>query len=179
MALQEPDLPAGMERCGYSNAIDDYVSAIEDMGGSGESIDGTWGQFRDLGATAAYVSVYSDSPRSCTNWVTGGPMGHAHAGVRTVSSVVVEFVDEAAAQAAHRADVFGQSQLATVAGSVTGDGSGLGPNSAVAYDTDGQGTFSAVWQVGRFDVYLLARNLKAAEADGVAAKIHGRAGVTP
>lgn len=161
-AAQARDLPPGLVRCDYSGPIPRYAENLRAIGVDPKAIEGTWNQLREKGATDSFITVYTDTPEACQVWVKGGPEGHVHAGSRIVSTVVAKFPDEATAQVAYAADVFGQSKLVGQQGLrvQSGNATKLGINSVVgANEAANPSVHQAVWQAGPFNVFFTSRNL--------------------
>jgi hypothetical protein len=165
-AAQAQDLPPGVERCEYSGSIPFYVESMKSLGVDPAAIDGTWESLQATGAIDSFIAVYADTAEACSVWVKGSATGHVHAGSRIVSTVVVEFADEAGARAGYEADVFKQSQLAGQQGVrvLSGPSTMLGDHSVVSASEAANPTVhQAVWQAGPFNVFFTGRNLTRTE----------------
>lgn len=163
VALQATDVPPNLVRCGYTGPMADYLEGIKRLSEKAYgSISSTWAALQGVGATAAYVAVYSETAEACDVWVTGGEGGPVRGGSRVVSTVVVQFPDLAVAEAAYRADIFKQSALQEQTGLrvLVGSATGLSPNAVIGANEEANpSVHQAVWQKGPFNVFFTSRNL--------------------
>lgn len=165
------DLPTGLQLCRDSGSMETYLDNIREISADTyDSVQATWVELQEAGAVDAYIAEYADTQSGCTFLTTGAPKGHEHGGLRTISSTVIEFRDEATAEAAYRADIFEQSTREGQPGVIMGPDSGLGLNSLVAViDAPTTTLHQAVWQKGPFNLFLMTQNLSRAEFESAAA----------
>lgn len=183
VALASADVPGDLDRCGYSDGIDRYVANIRPISEErSESIAGTWGTIRAKGGVDGHITVYAESDVICGYWIAGAPPGEDHDPMRLISTIVIRFADQAAAEEGYRADLFGQSRVNETNGAEfrRGDSTGLGPNSVVWFETDDDTSAAqAVWQAGPFNVFTATRHLTKAELGLALANVNRRARAAP
>jgi len=142
-----------------------------------------WAELEGAGATAGYVSVHTGLPVACTVLVSGGEALHGHAGFRkSVTSIVIQFKDPVAAEAAYKKDILKQSEVQGQPGAEVGAGTGLGPSSVVWSNeatstpaTPGAKIYQAVWTNGPFYMSIKTENITRAEGHAASLAQHGRA----
>jgi len=163
IGLQSGDLPPELTRCRASGDIDAFARSLQ--AGSPAAHDelvGAWKALQRGGATAAAVTVYAAQPAACTARLGSGQG-------TSVTSVVVEFRDDGAAQAAYRSGMLGfttPNEDAEVPDMTRGAATGLGRNSWVLdRSTQGRAVIIGLWE--RSDTLVL---VMAVDADPLHAK---------
>lgn len=171
VALQAQDVPEGFQACSYSGPMDDYLNRVKALDESASATAASvWQHLRDAGAVEGHVAVFADTPHSCERWVKGSPEGSGQAAVKVAQSIVVRFGSTEAAIRAHGDDIFGQTRLLASPGGISGEDTGLGPNSITGgSEAPGASSYHAVWQRDVFNVFLRGENLSRPEF-AVAAK---------
>ncbi|HKW07514.1 MAG TPA: hypothetical protein VJS19_08105 [Candidatus Dormibacteraeota bacterium] len=152
--LQAGDVPAGLSVCLGSGPIDVYLSVLADATSDLAARDtALWQSLRQLGAVSGAISVFAADPSSCKAEL--GAAGN----VKAMASFVAEFGDEAEADRAWQAGVFGfapppNGQVAP--GMTRGASTGLGASSFV-YDRPS--VRLASWRRSLFVALVVASNL--------------------
>ncbi|MGH7702065.1 MAG: hypothetical protein ACREMO_03165 [Gemmatimonadales bacterium] len=149
-----------------------------------QSSSATWERLKSSGATGGYAAYYGDNDQACDNLIKprdqrhfGDEEEHIRNHPRMVFSFVIQFGDPAAADAAFRADLFGQSQLKEQVAFDTreGEGTRLGPNSVTSAS---QGSpiqiRQAVWQKGRFNAFFGSTAIEVRESELVTRAMSSR-----
>jgi hypothetical protein len=144
IGLQRGDLPAGLARCPASGALGAYLHTPKpnDQPAHDELL-AAWQDLQHQGATAAALTVYAAQPPACAARLGTGD------GIN-VSSLVVEFRDDASAATAYQHGVLGfptPSEDAEVDGMDRGAATGIGQNSWVLQRTvDGRTLIVGLWE---------------------------------
>jgi hypothetical protein len=123
IGLRQGDLPAGLQSCPASGAIDGYLRSLQK--GSAPAHDELLAAWRDLqrrGAAEAAVAVYAAQPAACSTRLGAGEGVNA-------TTVVVSFRDDGKATAAYQQGVLGfttPSEDAEVPDMTRGAATGIG-----------------------------------------------------
>jgi hypothetical protein len=126
IGLQQGDLPADLSRCPASGDVTAFARSLPP--GSPAAQDellNAWEDLKRQGATRGAVTVYAAQPAAACSARLGSGEG------ANVTSLVVEFRDEGAAEAAYRRGVLGfttPSEDAEVPDLTRGAATGLGQN---------------------------------------------------
>ncbi len=184
VAAQPADLPKGLVKCDSSGDMDKYIRAEEGTDPTtAKSTRADWDEAQKNGATAAYVSLYSDSTAQCavlkktsTNiTATTHPL---------LVNFVVQFKDEASAARAYASPkkIFGfsaadlrDSTTASQQPVIEGNKTGLGAHSIVlSTAVQNQSFYIAVWQNKVFMVFLATINMDSTSSKKVATSENSR-----
>lgn len=187
VAIQVADLPTGFEECKYSGDIETYLANVSNVDPkTHDSLMRTWGKFKEAGATAAYAAFYGDSDRACDNFILpaekrnfGTEEEHISEHPKIVTSMVFQFPDDVTAEAAYKADLFGQSNLKEeIAMDVkVGEPSRLGPNSISAATQGAPVQIRQVaWQRTAWNVLFRSAALDRQASEAVTAAMNIRMG---
>lgn len=154
--LQSGDVPAGLNVCLGSGPIDVYLAVLAgaDATLAARETD-QWHRLRAAGAKAGAISVFASDPGSCK-----AELGAA-ANVKAVTSVVVQFPDEGAADRAWQSGVFGFVPPApgqVYPGMARGTSTGLGLSS---FTYDRPPARLACWRRSVFVALVVVSNLDA------------------
>ena len=171
VGLAAGDLPAELSLCPVSGDIDHYLQRLQADGSpSYEVTAAQWTAFKQLRATAGWVTSYAQTPEDCA----------LRLGERKNPSAIsfaIRFKNPAAATRG-----FGQGFLGlrpatgmSAPGLVQGPGTQLAENSWT-FDQTGQSPslFVAFWAKGDFALFLLTEQLPAAISRQVASSMNGR-----
>ncbi len=179
VAAQPGDLPSGIVKCDISGDIDKYISAEQATNPTvAKSTKTDWDDAQKSGATAAYVSVFSDSAAQCAALkqqtditATTHPL---------LVNFVIQFKDEKTAAKAYVSPktIFGFSAADLKSSQqpvVEGNKTGLGTNSIVLTTSlANQSFYIAAWQNKAFMVFLAILNMDAAASKKVATSENAR-----
>jgi hypothetical protein len=137
-----------------------------------------WSDLQKNGATAAYVSVYTDSTAHCSDFANSRT-DPASATYKLVVAFTVQFKNEKAAADAYAKDsIFGVSASnlrASGSQTIEGTKTGLTTNSVViSQSLSNQSFYIALWQNKAFVIFLAAINLDAATSKKVATSENSR-----
>jgi hypothetical protein len=183
VGLQLGELPSGFRLCDFSGEIGAYIENHKTgRKQTYDSLVSTWAKLQSMGATEGYYAVYGDSATAC-DFVIGRSTVHdpglhednARGHPTTAYTFVARYRDEAAAAEVYTSDTFGQKGLRPPQFDVvTGEPTGLGPNSVVASNKASQPVTRAVWQARSFTVVYGSENLKGSEPDALLDAVYGR-----
>jgi len=183
VAAQPGDLPSGLVKCDLSGDIDKYISAQESTDSkTAKSNKADWEEAQKNGATAAYVSIYSDSAAQCAA-VKKVPSDIASTTHPLIVNFVVQFKDDKSAAKGYSnpKKIFGfsaadlrDSKPSTQ--SVTeGTKTGLSENSIVlSTSVLNQSFYIAIWQNKTFMVLLAILNMDPTASQKVATSENSR-----
>lgn len=185
VAVQLSDLEPGFKSCAYSGDMDTYLRNIKDLNADTyQSVMSTWTDLKRAGATAGYAAYFGDSDRACRNLIVpreqrdfGSEEEHVRNHPKMVSSFVIQFGDQAAAEAAYNADIFDHSQLADEPAFdvARGEATRLGRNSIVAASKGSPiPTRQAVWQRRSFDILFQSTAIDRQASETVTAAMNAR-----
>jgi hypothetical protein len=173
VAAQPSDLPSGFVTCSWSGDFGKWAANVRptDSGYAQQMLD-FWQRLRSGGATAGWVQDLSVSEDACRGFYSGS------AGlVRHVTSIVVLFDDNAGAVSAYQTGLTaaGLFSLSSFAGATTvsGNATGLGPESSVVTPARGPGLV-AEWQHGDYYLVVVADGMSPSDAQMTVAKIDAR-----
>ena len=154
--LQPADVPSRASVCLGSGPIDVYLSVIATSAPDVSTKDAEyWTNLRAQGAIAGAIAVYASDPTACR-----AELG-ATTGVSSITSLVVQFRDEGAADRAWQSGVFGFAPPAAgevINGMARGTTTGLGLSSFV-YGHPPVGL--ACWRRSVFVALVVASNMDA------------------
>jgi hypothetical protein len=163
VSLQPGDLPSGMQKCELSGDIDSYLAKSKTSNPSAyTSTKASWMDAQTKGATAAYLSFYSDSSAHCAALQsTSNPSSVNN---KAVIGIVLQFKDEPTAAKGYTSEsIFGFSVASLKGGgppTQEGAATGLSANSIVFSAAILTTTFYiAVWQKKAFMAILAVLNL--------------------
>jgi hypothetical protein len=184
VAAQPADVPKGMVKCDISGDLNKYISAEETADPTtAKATKADWQDAQKNGATAAYVSLFSDSTNQCA------ALKKASSDVTATThpllvNFVIKFKDEQSAakgynnpkkifgfSAADLRDSKQTSQQPVLEGAKTG----LTDNSIVlSTAVQTQSFYIAVWQNKEFMVFLAILNMDPAASKKVATSENSR-----
>jgi len=172
IGLQPGDLPAGLNRCAASGDVDAFARSLQAGGpAASDELLGAWKELQRAGATRAAVTVYAAQPAACTARLGSGTG-------TSVSSLVVEFRDDGAAEAAYRRGVLGfttPSEDAEVPGMTRGAATGFGRNAWVLErSTQGRALIVGLWERDAVLVLFLAVDSDPLNAKQAMSTVDGR-----
>jgi hypothetical protein len=179
VAVQQGDLPAGMQKCDLSGDIDSFLNKSKTKDPNTYTSTSTeWNAAKAQGATAAYAAFFSDSTAHCTS-IESNSSDISGATYKLVVNFVIQFKDEASASKGYTTEsIFGfsVSQLKTGgAPIIEGTQTGLTANSIVlSISVSNQSFYVAVWQNKAFMVILAILNVDSAASKKVALAENGR-----
>jgi hypothetical protein len=172
IGLRQGDLPAGLQSCPASGAIDGYLRSLQR--GSVPAHDELLAAWRDLqshGAAEAAVAVYAAQPAAC-----GARLGTGE-GV-SATTVVVRFRDDGAATAAYQRGVLGfttPSDDAEVPDMTRGAATGVGRNAWVLQrSAQGRSLVVGLWERNTVLVLFVAVDVDPLHAKQALSTIDGR-----
>jgi hypothetical protein len=183
VAVQTADLPSGMVRCDPSGDINKYISAEEASDPTtAKNTKNDWEEAQKNGATAASVTLYSDTAAQCAvlKKTSTDITATTHP---LIVNFVIQFKDEKSATSGYKSPkkIFGFSATdlrsnTTGSQSVSeGTKTGLGANSIVLNTSvSNQSFYIAVWQNKAFMVFLAILNMDPATSKKVAASENSR-----
>jgi hypothetical protein len=161
VAVQPADVPHGLVRCDASGDIQTFINRVQASDpGTAKNASTEWEQSKKSGATAAYVAIYADSQKGCTDVENGLAPSAATFGL--IVNFVLQFKDEKSAADAYTTNsIFGTGPSGINGSQATvGTKTGLSAKSIVVSQTVANQTFFvAIWQNKTFAVYLGAENL--------------------
>lgn len=127
--LQPADVPAALHVCLGSGPIDVYLSVLRTAAPDLATRDANyWAELQSAGAISGAISVYASNGAACNAEL--GTAGNA----KSLTSLVVEFQDEGAADRAWQSGVFGFTPTPVgevIDGMTRGTSTGLGLSSFV------------------------------------------------
>jgi len=173
VAVQQADLPAGMQKCDLSGDIDSFLNKSKTKDpNTYTSTSAEWEAAKKQGATAAYAAFFSDSTAHCTS-IESNSSDISSATYKLVVNFVIQFKDEASASKGYTSEsIFGFSASSLKTGGapvVEGAQTGLTANSIVlSISIANQSFYVAVWQNKAFMVILAILNLDTATSKKVA-----------
>jgi hypothetical protein len=173
VAVQQSDLPAGMQKCDLSGDVDSFLNKSKTKDPNTYTSTKTeWDAAKAQGATAAYVAFFSDSTAHCTS-LESNSSDISSATYKLVVNFVIQFKDEASASKGYTTEsIFGfsASQLKTGGAPVVeGTQTGLTANSIVlSISIANQSFYVAVWQNKAFMSILAILNIDTATCKKVA-----------
>jgi len=179
VAVQQSDLPAGMQRCDLTGDIDNFLNKSKTKDpNTYTSTKSEWDAAQKAGATAAYAAFYTDSTAHCAT-VGSNTSDISTATYKLVVNFVIQFKDDASASKGYTTEsIFGFSaaQLKTGGAPVAeGTSTGLTKNSIVlSISVSSQSFYVAVWQNKAFMVFLAILNLDPAASKKVATSENSR-----
>jgi hypothetical protein len=179
VAVQQGDLPAGMQKCDLTGDIDSFLNTSKTKDPNTYTSTKTeWDAAQKAGATAAYVAFYADSSAHCAT-VGSNTSDISTATYKLVVNFVIQFKDEASASKGYTTEsIFGFSAAQLKTGGapvVEGTNTGLTPNSIVlSISISTQSFYVAVWQNKAFMVILAILNIDSATSKKVALAENGR-----
>ena len=183
VAVQTADLPSGMVKCDPSGDINKYISAEEATDPTtAKNTKNDWEEAQKNGATAASVTLYSDSTAQCAvlKKTSTDITATTHP---LIVNFVIQFKDEKSASTGYKSPkkIFGFSATdlrnnTSGSQSVTeGTKTGLGANSIVLNTSvANQSFYIAVWQNKAFMVFLAILNMDGAASKKVATSENSR-----
>jgi hypothetical protein len=171
VGLVAGDLPAGLSLCPVSGDIDHYLQRLEADGSpSYEVTAAQWTAFKQLGATAGWVTSYAQTQEECS----------LRLGERKSPSAIsftIRFKNPTAAARAFGQGFLGLRPTAgmSVPGLVQGMGTQLAENSWT-FDQTGQSPslFVAFWANHDFALFLLTEQVPAAISRQAASSMNER-----
>jgi len=179
VAVQQGDLPAGMQKCDLTGDIDSFLNKSKTKDpNTYTSTKSEWDAAQKAGATAAYAAFYTDSAAHCVT-VGSNTADISTATYKLVVNFVIQFKDEASASKGYTTEsIFGFSAAQLKTGGapvVEGANTGLTPNSIVlSISISTQSFYVAVWQNKAFMVILAILNIDSAASKKVALAQNGR-----
>jgi hypothetical protein len=172
---------SGLQRCSGSGDVDAVLRSEKSNNPMAYDLNFTeWQQWKNLGASDAYFTVYGRTATDCDALSvsgTGAPTG----GLMT--TLIVKFKTEAIAARTYGVNStllgFGPKDIAfikLVGGNVTtGSDTGLGPRSVIGSGSVAGATYYfAFWQNKVFDSFLGAYDVASADAQGAANNVNER-----
>ena len=167
--LQPADVPATLHICPGSGPIDVYLSVLATTAPDVAAKDsGYWTQLQGQGAVSGAIAVYAADPSACKL-----ELGAASS-AKALTSVVVQFADEGAAERAWQTGVFGFSPIpagGVINGATRGTSTGLGLSSFVYSRPP---VALACWRRSVFVALLVASNVDANAFKAAASAIDPR-----
>lgn len=173
VAVQPGDLPSDMHKCDLSGDLDSFVAKLKAKDpNQSTTFQGYWDAAKKDGATAAYVTFYSDSAAHCTG-IESSSSDIASATYKLVINFVIQFKDEASAAKGYTTDSFFGFSAASLKGGGAqvdeGVKTGLSANSvSLSINVANQSFYVAVWQSKSFMVILAVLNADQATGKKVA-----------
>lgn len=152
IAAQPSDLPSGLVTCSWSADFGAWAGRLKPTApGYARQLADLWQRLQSGGATTGWVQDLSVSEEACRGFY-GGSAGL----VRHVTSMVIQFKDEAGATKAYSSETSGLFGPKVLNGAPTESGSatGLGPNSIVV--TPNNLPMSKLFAAWQKDAYYLA-----------------------
>jgi hypothetical protein len=179
VAVQQADLPAGMQKCDLSGDINSFLNKSKTKDPSTyTSFKNYWDAAQKSGATAEFTAFYADSAAHCTS-IESNSSDVSTATYKLVVDFVIQFKDEASAKNGYtNGSLFGFSPSTLKGGgspTVEGTATGLTANSVVlSIDVPPQMFYIAYWQNKAFMVILLTLNFDAVTGKKVAVAENSR-----
>jgi len=172
IGLQQGDLPAGLSRCPASGDIDAFARGLQAASPSGhDELVGAWKDLQHRGASQAALTVYAAQQPACAARLGTGDGAN-------VSSLVVEFHDEATATAAYQRGLLGfptPSDDAEVAGMDRGAATGIGQNAWVLQrSVAGRALIVGLWERHAVLVLFVAVDADPLNAKRALSAVDGR-----
>jgi len=172
IGLQSGDLPDGLSRCRASGDIDTFLHSLQgDSLAAHDELVAAWKDMQRRGATKAAVTVYAVQPAACAARLGSGPGA-------SVTSIVVEFRDGGAAQAAFQRGVLGfttPSEDADVPDMTRGAATGLGRSAwVIERTTQGRALIVGLWERSAVLVLFMAVDADPLHAKQAMSSIDGR-----
>jgi hypothetical protein len=171
IALQPGDLP-GLSRCSASGDITAFARSLQPSSPAAhDELMDAWKDLQRHGATQGAVTVYAERPAACAARVGSGEG-------TSVTSLVVEFRDDAAATAAYRRGVLGfttTSEDAEVPDMTRGVATGLGRNAwLLRRSIQGRSLMVGLWERHAVLVLFLAVDEDPLHAQEALSSVDGR-----
>jgi len=180
IAIQPGDV-SGLQRCSASGDVAAVLRTEKSHNPLAYDLDATeWEQWRQQGASDAYLAVYGRTGADCdavSTSGTGAPTGGLMVGL------IVQFKTEAIAARTYGSNStllgFGPRDIAfikLVGGRLmTGSDTGLGPRSVIGSGSVPGSTYDlAFWQNKLFNSFLIAYDLPSADAEVAANDVNHR-----
>ncbi|MEJ7764956.1 MAG: hypothetical protein WKF86_05630 [Acidimicrobiales bacterium] len=166
IAIQKADLPESSIKCSFSGSMETYLQRLKEAGSRAhDTLVQTWSQLQAKGATAGYVSYWSDVQAGCDSVISpSSSMDQRDDGTNpwVAFSFVIGYKSPESAISAYNADIFGQSRLEGKPNfeATTGEETGLGPSSAVGLTPKApMPLHQAIWQNRSVTVFFSSSNL--------------------
>ena len=172
IGLQQGDLPSELARCPASGEIGGYLRSPQPSNRPAhDELQSAWQDLQRHGATQAAVTVYAAEPAACAARLGTGEG-------TSVSSLVVQFRDDAAATAAYQRGVLGfttPSEDADVPGMDRGAATGVGRNSWVLQrSVQGRVLIVGLWERNAVLVLFVAVDADPLNAKRALSDVDGR-----
>ena len=177
----QPGDVAGLQRCGESGDVDTLLRDEKSNNPMAYDLNATeWEQWKSLGASDAYFTVYGRFASDCDALSISGS-GAPSGGL--MAALIVKFKSEAIAARIYGTNStllgFGPKDIAfikLVGGSVTsGSDTGLGPRSVIGSGSVAGSTYYfAFWQNKVFESFLGAYDVASLDARGAANNVNQR-----
>ena len=172
IGLQQGDLPAALLRCHASGDIGVYLrSPKPNHEPAHDELLAAWQDLQRHGAAQAALTVYATQPPACDARLGTG------AGAN-VTSLVVEFHDDAAAAGAYRRGVLGfttPNEDAEVSGMDRGAATGMGRNAWVLQrSVDGRALTVGLWERNAVLVLVVAVDVDPLNTQRALSAVDGR-----
>jgi hypothetical protein len=158
IAAQTGDLPSGLVTCSWSGDLGGWAGNVKptDSGYAQQMLD-LWQRLQTGGATGSWVQDLSVSEDACQGFYSGSAGLVSH-----VSSIVIQFKDQAGATSAYSTETSGLFGPKVLGGgpTETGIATGLGPNSIVATPNNLPGiTLFAAWQKDSYYLVFIGNGI--------------------
>jgi len=172
IGLQRGDLPPTLARCSSSGSIGAFLGSPKPSRQlAHDELLGAWQDLQRNGATQAAVTVYAAQQPACAARLGTGDG-------ETMTSLVVEFHDDAAAAAAYRRGVLGfttPNEDAEVAGMNRGAATGFGRNAWVLQrSVDGRALTVGLWERNAVLVLVVAVDVDPLNTQRALSAVDGR-----
>jgi hypothetical protein len=144
IGLQQGDLPVNLQRCPASGDIGTYLRSPQPADvPAHDELQAAWQELQRRGAVRAALTVYAAQPVACSARLGAGDGTN-------VTSLVVEFRDDTAAESAYQRGVLGfttPSEDAEVQGMDRGAATGIGRNAWVlTRSAQGRAVLVGLWE---------------------------------
>lgn len=174
IAAQPGDLPSGLVICSWSGDVGAWADKLKptDSGYAQQMVD-FWQRLQSGGATGGWVQDLSVSEDACQGFYSGSAGLVSH-----VTSIVIQFKDQASATSAYSSETPGLFGPKVLNGGPTESGSatGLGPNSIVATPNNLPGiTLFAAWQKDAYYLVFIGYGIGLSDDRLALVKIDARA----
>ena len=172
IALQQSDLPAGLQRCTSSGDIGGFMRGLQRGNPAAhDELAGAWRDLQHRGALQASIVVFVEQPAAC-----GARLGTGQG--TTLTSVVVRFSDDTTAAAAYQRGILGfttPNENAEVADMNRGAATGIGRNAWVIQRTvQGRSLIVGLWERHAILVLFVAVDSDPLHAKQALAAVDGR-----
>jgi len=181
IAIQKADLPEPSIRCSFSGSMETYLQRLKEAGSRAhDTLVQTWSQLQAKGATAGYVSYWSNVQAGCDSVISpSSSMDQGDTSTRpwVAFTFVIGYQSPESAISAYSADIFGQSKLEGKPNfeATSGEETGLGPNSAVGLTPKApMPLHQAIWQNRSVTVFFSTSNLPLERSKQVTDSINRR-----